>query len=120
MLDPDKNLELVKEAWIVEQDLYRSKVSDEDPVGWCGDTFSYLGGLDISFIIGDDINACACYVVVDKNLEVVYKDTKMVKMSAPYIPGFLAFREARFLVELVDAQKASKPEITPQVRGETM
>ena len=52
--------------------------------------------------MGDDINACACYVVIDGNLEVVYKDTQMVKMIAPYIPGFLAFREAKFLIDLVD------------------
>ena len=34
---------------------------------------------------------------------------------APYIPGFLAFREVRFLLELLDELHASRPELQPQV-----
>ena len=37
-------------------------------------------------------------------LQVVYKDLQMVEMTAPYIPGFLAFRESSFLVSLVEKQ----------------
>ena len=29
-----------------------------------------FGGLDISFIKGDLVNACACYVVIDKDFKV--------------------------------------------------
>ena len=32
-----------------------------------------FGGLDISFIEGDSINACACYVVINKELKVDVK-----------------------------------------------
>ena len=60
------------------------------------------------------MNACACYVVIDNSLELVYKDTKMVKMTAPYVPGFLAFREAQFLIDLVETQKTIQPEVTPR------
>merc|ERR1719369_752034 len=38
---------------------------------------------------------------------------KMVKMTAPYIPGFLAFREAEFLTALVEEQRRLRPEVTP-------
>ena len=105
-------LENIKQSWIAEQNEYQARISEKDPEDWKSN-FSYLGGLDISFIVGDDVNACACYVVIDTNLEVVYKDTAMVKMIAPYIPGFLAFREATFLIDLVDAQMKIKPEVTP-------
>ena len=40
----------------------------------------------------------------------------MVELTAPYIPGFLAFREADFLVEKIDALRETNPEILPQVR----
>ena len=29
-----------------------------------------FGGLDISFIEGDSVNACACYVVIDRDFKV--------------------------------------------------
>ena len=29
-----------------------------------------FGGLDISFIEGDSVNACACYVVIDEDFKV--------------------------------------------------
>ena len=94
-------LENIKQSWIAEQNVYQARISEKDQEYWKSN-FSYLGGLDIIFIVGDDINACACYVVIDGKLEVVYKDTQMVKMIAPYIPGFLAFREAKSLIDLVD------------------
>lgn len=39
----------------------------------------------------------------------------MVELTLPYIPSFLAFREAPFLKERVDELKRTKPEILPQV-----
>ena len=55
--------------------------------------------------VGDDTNACACYVVLDSNLQLVYHVCHMVRLAAPYIPGFLAFREAEFLCSLGMAQE---------------
>merc|ERR1719186_2046665 len=108
----DDDLGNIQQAWIAEQKEYKSRTIEKDLAGWSNE-FSYLGGLDISFIVGDDVNACACYVVIDNSLELVYKDTKMVKMTAPYVPGFLAFREVQFLIDLVEAQKTIQPEVTP-------
>jgi len=45
----------------------------------------------------------------------VYSDTRMVQLTAPYVPGYLAFREAEPLVELINSQLENKPELTPQV-----
>lgn len=76
---------------------------------------TYIGGTDISFVKDDLVNACAAIVVVRlPGLEVVYEDLSMVKLTAPYIPGFLAFRESEFLIEKFKTLKKNRPEIMPQ------
>jgi len=47
-------------------------------------------------------------------LQVVHEELSMVKMTLPYVPGFLAFREAGFLVEKIERLRREKPEIMPQ------
>ena len=44
----------------------------------------------------------------------------MVELTAPYVPGYLAFREAEPLVQLINSQRENKPELTPQVRERHM
>lgn len=39
----------------------------------------------------------------------------MVKLTKPYIPGFLAFREAEFLIEKIEKLRNSEPRLFPQV-----
>ena len=48
-------------------------------------------------------------------MKVVYEDLSMVALTAPYIPGFLAFREADFLVEKVEKLRQLNPQMVPQV-----
>lgn len=116
MVDTEvKDLEHQKEIWKREQDEIRKLVKQEDTRDWEAATQILVGGLDISFIVGDDTNACACYVVVDSALQLVYSTCRMVRIAAPYIPGFLAFREAEFLCALVKEQQNLKPEVTPDV-----
>jgi endonuclease V len=82
---------------------------------------SYIGGVDISFIKEDcnqqyDFDACAMFVVLSfPSLEVIYEDKQMVKLELPYISGFLAFREAPFLIHLVEKLRSTQPSIMPQV-----
>ncbi|XP_023326472.1 endonuclease V isoform X2 [Eurytemora carolleeae] len=110
------DMERTKAKWLTEQEFIKSKVVTLDDRDWDSRMETILvGGLDISFIVGDDVNACACYVVVNKKLEVVYQKTKMVQMTAPYIPGFLAFREANFLCDLVQEQELENPEVSPDL-----
>lgn len=40
----------------------------------------------------------------------------MVAVSAPYVAGFLAFREVPFLVEAVQRLQQKEPRLKPQVR----
>ena len=102
----NKEMESMKSDWIQEQCEIQKKIVELDISPRLKESdWRYIGGLDISFIVGDDINAAACYVVLDKDLQVAYKDVVMVQMTAPYIPGFLAFREASFLIDLVIKQR---------------
>lgn len=46
--------------------------------------------------------------------QVVYRDLSMIQLKAPYVAGFLAFREADFLVEKVKRLQVVQPELAPQ------
>ena len=50
--------------------------------------------------------------------QVQYESKQFVTMTEPYIPGFLAFREVKFLLERLEEVKAKRPEFTPQVHCE--
>merc|ERR1711915_14856 len=114
MENAEEDVEALKQLWAAEQNEFKTQIVETDSSNMNIDC-EYIGGLDISFIIGDDVNACACYVIINSNFEVVHKDLQMVQMTAPYVPGFLAFREANFLVDLVQRQMNTKPEVTPGV-----
>lgn len=66
---------------------------------------------------------CLCFIAsmrvynFDSSPKVVYEDYQMVELTAPYIAGFLAFREADFLVGLVDKLRETRPEYIPDVSG---
>ena len=137
----DANLEELKQQWTLEQLELSKRVSEvcfpavfvaSYQLGFINLTFivkvddllngatnlNLFGGLDISFIEGDSINACACYVVIDEDFKVgqecsqqviqsetctkvVYQDVSMVKLTVPYIPSFLGFREADIFCGMV-------------------
>ncbi|NXL98672.1 ENDOV Endonuclease, partial [Tyrannus savana] len=48
-------------------------------------------------------------------LQVLYEDCRMVALTAPYVAGFLAFREVPFLVEAVQRLQQEQPRLRPQV-----
>lgn len=76
-----------------------------------------VGGVDLSFVPGDDTRACAAYVICQApdygNL--VWQCTRMITLTAPYIPGYLAFREAEPLAQLIQEQITERPDLTPEV-----
>lgn len=93
---------------------------DRDTEAWQRDpSFSGLqkvGGVDVSFVKGDSVRACASLVVLSyPELKVLYEDSRMVGLKAPYVSGFLAFREVPFLVELVQRLQEKEPDLMPQV-----
>ncbi|KFQ62569.1 Endonuclease V, partial [Pelecanus crispus] len=101
-----------------EQAQLKGGVIEEDTEEWQKDSsftgLERVGGVDLSYIKGDDTSACASLVVLSyPALEVLYEDCRMVAVSAPYVAGFLAFREVSFLVEAVQLQE--EPRLKPQV-----
>ncbi|XP_072207777.1 endonuclease V [Excalfactoria chinensis] len=106
--------------WEREQARLRAAVVTEDTErwqrepGWAG--LQRVGGVDLSYVKGDDGSACASLVVLSyPGLEVLYEDYRMVAVSAPYVAGFLAFREVPFLVEAVQRLQQEQPGLRPQV-----
>ena len=60
-----------------------------------------VAGVDISFLKGSDEHACASIVVLDyPSQTVLYEAFTYVSLPAPYITGFLAFREVSALRKL--------------------
>ncbi|XP_037116861.1 endonuclease V-like isoform X4 [Syngnathus acus] len=111
--------ELVKQ-WESEQERLREQVVEEDTEDWQkSPNFSGLqrvAGLDLSFIKGDNVNACSQLVVLSyPDLKVLYEDSQMVTLTAPYMAGFLAFRETPFLLEALQRLERDKPALLPQV-----
>lgn len=80
------------------------------------DGLRYIGGVDISFIKGNEVDACAALVILSfPELKVVHTMYKMVELRYPYIPGFLAFREVDPLLGLIAELRSKRPDILPQV-----
>lgn len=75
----------------------------------------YVAGVDISFVKDSSTMACAGLVILDlyHNCQVIYEDIEIVELTEPYIPGYLAFREAPFIVRQLETLKAVKPDIYP-------
>ncbi|VFQ84609.1 unnamed protein product [Cuscuta campestris] len=76
----------------------------------------YVGGVDLSFLRNDPSIACGVLVVLDlQTLQVVYEDYSLVRLQIPYIPGFLAFREAPVLLGLLQKMKANSHPFYPEI-----
>ncbi|XP_008278028.1 endonuclease V isoform X1 [Stegastes partitus] len=110
----------VVRRWESEQQRLRLQLLDHDTESWQQNPdFSGLqrvGGVDLSFIKGDDVNACAQLVVLSfPDMELLYEDSRMVTLTAPYVAGFLAFRETPFLLEALQRLQENQPELLPQV-----
>ncbi|KAF9937989.1 hypothetical protein BGZ65_000700, partial [Modicella reniformis] len=77
---------------------------------------NYIGGVDLSFIIGNNEDAIASLIILSyPNLKVVYENHAKVKLTLPYIAGYLAFREVEPLLGLIETLRANRPELEPQV-----
>ncbi|KAK7293577.1 hypothetical protein RJT34_16445 [Clitoria ternatea] len=108
--------------WITAQDILREKLITEDSFTWKlasqeeGETLRYVGGVDISFSKDDPSKACATLVVLDfLTLQLVFQDFSFVTLQLPYVPGFLAFREAPVLLQLLEKMKRSNNPFYPQL-----
>ena len=100
--------------WWIQQRRLRRRLIETDLVD--AEAVLLVGGVDVSFIKDSETDACAAIVVCSlPSLEVVYERYERVVLKAPYIPGYLAFREVDFLVSLLAELQASQPRLFPQV-----
>ncbi|ONI34124.1 hypothetical protein PRUPE_1G463600 [Prunus persica] len=114
-------------TWIETQDFLKKKLIAEDDFTWRlavtgrsmekeEEVLKYVGGVDISYSKEDPSMACGILVVLDlQTLQVVYEDFSIVTLHVPYLPGFLAFREAPVLLELLEKMKTNANPLYPQV-----
>ncbi|KAL6549719.1 hypothetical protein OROMI_020207 [Orobanche minor] len=125
-----ENCQLLNQ-WIEIQSSLKKRLITEDRLNWkppsvknlevhqdsySGEILKYVGGVDLSFSRNDPSIACATLVVLDfSTLEVVHEDSAIVELSIPYVPGFLAFREAPVLLELLEKMKKGALLSYPQV-----
>lgn len=84
------------EPWQINRSVFSSSSTDNSSTK---QSLRYIAGLDISFIKDKD-TACTGLFVFDiaNHMELVYKDMAIIEMDQPYISGYLAYREAPFLL----------------------
>ncbi len=106
-------MEAIRAQWEAEQQRLKQKLITTSQY----DEIRYVGGVDISFVKESRTDACVCLVVLDyHDLDrVVYQKNQMIKLTQPYIAGFLAFRECDPIVQVLDELRATHPELVPQV-----
>ncbi|CAL1526026.1 unnamed protein product [Lymnaea stagnalis] len=116
----------ILQQWTRDQDEYKNQLILED-TGAISELVSgkrrkpdgshyYVGGVDISFIKGNNIDACACLCVLRMpDLELVYEKMEMIHLTQPYIPGYLAFREVPALTKLFNDLQNDAPKYLPDV-----
>ncbi|WP_241685546.1 endonuclease V [Fervidobacterium changbaicum] len=68
---------------------------------------SLIAGVDVSYI---DDQALGIVVLINKELEIVEVVSERMKVTFPYIPGFLAFREAPVIIKCFEKLK-NRPDV---------
>ena len=104
-----------KTRWWLRQRWLRYRLVERDTIN--AGCIRFVGGVDISYVKGSETDACAALIVCDlqdADCAVVHSAFRRVELTAPYIPGFLAFREVDFLLELLDELRRSAPQLLPE------
>lgn len=117
-MSSDTELEFMVASWSQQQLEMKSKLVVTNTERWQEERkLTYVGGFDLSFCKSDSSVACCTVVVCDvsQQLKVVYEDSRQVKLTTPYIPGYLAFREIEPCLNLYTKLVSKNPEFRPQV-----
>jgi deoxyinosine 3'endonuclease (endonuclease V) len=118
---PDEPTKAIKANWEMQLADYAAQVVLTNRHDWSLDEnapnrVKLVGGLDISFARGNKIDAVVCLAVCSyPSMKVVFEAYKMIKLTAPYIPGYLNFREVPYYEELLEEVRINHPEFLPQV-----
>ena len=106
------------QEWKETQARIRSQILEHDDVNFIIDSsVKYIGGVDVSFVQGTNQAMAALIVMEFPSFQIVHEDFRVVQMEAPYIAGYLAFREVDHLLVLIDALRTSptKSMYLPQI-----
>ena len=103
------------EEWSSIQNSLKSKLILSDLHDWNVSSLSLIGGMDISCSKKDPSYAVTALTICDSSLKCIYEKYSIVKMTEPYVPGFLAFREVNHLKNLLDDLKKNYPKKFPEV-----
>ena len=99
----------ILKTWKDEQDYLKQKLIEKDEIN----ELKYIAGMDISASTYNPNIAVVAIVIYEyESMKFVYEKYEFVKMTQPYVPGFLAFREVDHLVGLI---KNLDEKIIPQV-----
>ncbi|MFQ6638647.1 hypothetical protein Gotur_016644 [Gossypium turneri] len=113
--------------WAEIQDMLKKRVITVDDFPWRlasqsesepqQQQLKYVGGVDVSFSKEEPSMACGSLVVLDllHDLRLVYQEYTCLSLDIPYVPGFLAFREAPILLHLLAKMKKDASPFYPQV-----
>ena len=101
-----------KKKWIKEQEQLKEKLILKDVHDWTfnikekdKNTLKYIAGCDISFCHDFKEYGVSALIVVDLKMKIVYEKYKVVTLTEPYIPSFLAFREVKHIEDLLKELK---------------
>ncbi len=102
-----------RSRWWLEQRLLRLRlVDDRDLID--ARSVRLVAGVDISFVKDSETDACAALAVLElPSLRCVHFEAQRVSLRAPYIPGYLAFREVGHLLALLGRLRRSAPHLVP-------
>ena len=112
-----KDPEILKKWGKEQYELKEKLIKTDDP---SLQNIKYIAGVDISFVKNSNSNSqqlgISALVICDyATLKIVYEDYKLVTIDEPYVPGFLAFREVKHFVNLIEDLKKNSPKYIPQV-----
>ncbi|OQR98619.1 hypothetical protein ACHHYP_08381 [Achlya hypogyna] len=100
MADLDDDTTAQRAAWESEQTKMKQALDTTSTVDLT--SLTRIGGVDISFFKGTD-DACAALVVLSyPDMKVLCEASCYTKLTLPYIPTFLGFRELPALLPLFD------------------
>ncbi|KAI8321216.1 endonuclease V [Martensiomyces pterosporus] len=75
-----------------------------------------VGGIDISYPRGCTGRAVAALAILEyPSMKILYEISELVPIAAPYVAGYLAFREMEAYQAVFGRLMAEKPELLPQV-----
>jgi len=109
-----KPTEELRRRWKDEQYRLKQQIDLRSSMDW--NKLKYIGGVDISFAKNNKIDACASIIICNyPSMQIIHESYQMIKLDAPYVAGFLGFREVPFIVDMLDKLKKEIPEIFPQL-----